>query len=456
MNSVLTPTLQRYFKPQEANGKGRGDIHATASNNHTAATERGVLLLGFDWGTNKTCLKGAFGGKHELATDQVIPTIVGYAKDGVVDGLLPENASLLFGEPAIHHRLHLNLVQPMVDGVIKDAEAARDFARYLRSLLDTSVGTEVRAVIGVPANADANARDSIREAVAGLFDRVILIPEPFLAAMGFRDESRLKDPDYVDPVRNSLFVDIGGGTTDFCLVQGYFPTPEEQVSLPFAGDKVDALLHAAIRKTYPDCELTTFKVRELKEKHSFVGTPAALGSRAGETEVPLLTLVALGGSNIGPGIVAAIALVVSLGVLNTYTGALAKLAASLGRDGDLPRWFARGAEAGGVPRRALALNGLVIAVYFVAVALTGFNLTPFILINTACMLAVYGLGMVAALRLLARFSIGWWFAVISVVLIAGLLVLAGVALIIPVAYVLVALVVKLVKRGNRGHVPSTL
>lgn len=185
-------------------------------------------------------------------------------------------------------------------------------------------------------------------------------------------------------------------------------------------------------------------------------TVAALGSRAGETEVPLLTLVALGGSNIGPGIVAAIALVVSLGVLNTYTGALAKLAASLGRDGDLPRWFARGAEAGGVPRRALALNGLVITVYFVAVALTGFNLTPFILINTACMLAVYGLGMVAALRLLARFSIGWWFAVISVVLIAGLLVLAGVALIIPVAYVLVALVVKLVKRGNRGHIPSTL
>ncbi len=275
MNSVLTPTLQRYFKPQEANGKGRFDICATASNNHAAATERGVLLLGFDWGTNKTCLKGAFGGKHELATDRVIPTLVGYAKDGVVDGLLPENASVLFGEPAIQHRLHLNLVQPMVDGVIKDAEAARDFARYLRSLMDTSVGTEVRAVIGVPANADTHARESLREAVAGLFDRVILIPEPFLAAMGFRDESRLNDPDYVDPVRNSLFVDIGGGTTDFCLVQGYFPTPEEQVSLPFAGDKVDALLHAAIRKTYPDCELTTFKVRELKEQHSFVGTPAA-------------------------------------------------------------------------------------------------------------------------------------------------------------------------------------
>ncbi len=273
MNSVLTPTIQRYFKPQEVNGKGRFDV--CAANGHGAATDRAVLLLGFDWGTNKSCLKAAYGGQRELASDYVIPTIVGYAKDGVVEGLLPDNASVLFGEPAIRQRLHLNLVQPMADGVITDAAAARDYARYLRSLMDTSAGTEVRAVIGVPANASATDRESIREAVAGLFDRVILIPEPFLAALGFRDEARLNDPSYVDPVRNSLFVDIGGGTTDLCLVQGYFPTPEEQVSLPFAGDKVDALLHAAIRKTYPDCELTTFKVRELKEQNSFVGTPAA-------------------------------------------------------------------------------------------------------------------------------------------------------------------------------------
>lgn len=185
-------------------------------------------------------------------------------------------------------------------------------------------------------------------------------------------------------------------------------------------------------------------------------TVAALGPSAGVAEVPLLTLVGLGGSTIGPGIVAAIALVVSLGVLNTYTGALAKLGASLGRDGDLPRWFALGAEVGGVPRRALALNGLVVGTYFVALWLTGFTLTPFILINTACMLAVYGLGMAAALRLLVRFSIGWWFALISVVLIAGLLVLAGVALVIPIAYVSVALVVKLVKKGNRAPVPRSL
>ena len=183
-------------------------------------------------------------------------------------------------------------------------------------------------------------------------------------------------------------------------------------------------------------------------------TIAALGPLAGETEVPLLTLVAVGGSSIGPGIVAAIALVVCLGVLNTYTGALAKLGSALARDGDLPRWFARGAEAGGVPRRALLLVGFVVAAYFTALVLTNFNLTPFILINTACMVSVYGLGMVAALRLLSRFSIGWWFALISAVLIAGLLVLAGWALIVPVAVTIVSLLVKVLKK--HAPVPRTL
>lgn len=273
LSAVLTPSNSRVQRAQEVNGKGRFDI--CASNSHSAAIDRAVLQLGVDWGTNKSCLKGAYSGRNDLAADYVIPTLVGYAKDGVVEGLLPGNAPVLFGEQALRQRLHLNLVQPMVDGVIQDAAAARDYARHLRSLMDTSAGTEIRAVIGVPANASAASRDSIREAVAGLFDRVILIPEPFLAALGFREETRLTEPGYVDPVRNSLFVDIGGGTTDLCLVQGYFPTPEEQVSLPFAGDKVDALLHAAIRKTYPDCALTPFKVRELKEQNSYVGTPIA-------------------------------------------------------------------------------------------------------------------------------------------------------------------------------------
>lgn len=174
---------------------------------------------------------------------------------------------------------------------------------------------------------------------------------------------------------------------------------------------------------------------------------AVLGPEAGTSDVTLLALVAKSAPGIGPAIIAAIAIVVCLGVLNTYVGAFAKLGAALGRDGDLPRWFAKGAEPGGIPRRALALTAIVQGAYFVGVVLAGLDFTPFILINTACMAAVYLLGMIAATRLLDRFTAGWWMAWISIVLVAGLLVLAGAALIVPVVFTVIALLVKVVKRG---------
>lgn len=105
----------------------------------------------------------------------------------------------------------------------------------------------------------------------GVFDRIILIPEPFLAALGYRDESRVGQPGYVDPVTNSLFIDIGGGTSDLCLVQGYFPNEADQISIRFAGDAIDALIEAELNRTYPDNGLSRTKIREIKEAHSYVG-----------------------------------------------------------------------------------------------------------------------------------------------------------------------------------------
>jgi len=244
-----------------------------------------VMIVGFDWGTNKSCIQASFADSNEPVVSQVVPTVVGYANEGIVENLLPGNAKVLFGAEAIKNRLHLRLVQPMTDGVIDDLSAARDFARHIRSLINPPEDAELRAVIGLPANAERSAREDLRQAVAGVFDRVILIPEPFLAALGYRDESCLGDSTYVDPVSNSLFVDIGGGTTDVCLVQGYFPTADDQISVPFAGDKVDVLLNEAIKKTYPDCSLSTMTIREIKEQHSYVG----------KLEDPIIVNVIVGG-----------------------------------------------------------------------------------------------------------------------------------------------------------------
>jgi amino acid efflux transporter len=177
-----------------------------------------------------------------------------------------------------------------------------------------------------------------------------------------------------------------------------------------------------------------------------VVTVGVLGTDASTSTVPLLDLVATTSPGLAETFVAIIAAVVALGVLNAYVGAFAKLGASLGRDGDLPRWLAAGAGAGEVPRRSLAIVAALAVVYLGALAATGLDLGPFILIHTSCMVCVYGLGMLAAVRLLERFSAGWWCAVVSTVLVAGLLVLAGAHLVIPAALAAAAIVVTIVKR----------
>jgi len=230
-----------------------------------------LILAGFDLGTNKSCLLAGAPGSTDIAVSKVIPTVVGYVKDGIVDGIVAGNATILYGDDALRHALHVNLVAPLAEGVIAQPEAARDFLRHIRTLADPSGQAEIRAVIGVPANAGETAREEIRRCSQGVFSRVLLIPEPFLAALGYRDDSRLNPPEYVDPVTHSLFIDIGGGTSDLCLVQGYFPTPADQISIPFAGDAIDQIMQNELERIYPQNGFSRQTVRELKEEHAYVG-----------------------------------------------------------------------------------------------------------------------------------------------------------------------------------------
>lgn len=226
----------------------------------------------------------------------------------------------------------------------------------------------------------------------------------------------------------SLFVWAFAGWEAVTHIAGEFRNPRRTIPL------ATAIAIAAVGMAYLALQLVTV---------------AVLGSSAGSSDVPLLDLVARTAPGIGPAFVAAIAAIVALGVLNAYLGAFAKLGASLGRDGDLPKWMAKGAESGGIPRRSLAVVGVLAAIYLVALVFTGLDLAPFILIHTGCMVAVYALGMVAALKLLKRWSLGWWLALISCVLVFGLLLLAGANLLIPAVLAAAALVVAVVKRGFR-------
>ncbi len=231
-----------------------------------------ILLLGLDLGTNKSCVLAGPANSSDITVSKIVPSVVGYVKDGIVDGIIAGNARILYGEDALRQRLHVELVAPLDEGVIARPEAARDFMQHIRSLADPSGRADIRAVVGVPANAGEPSREKIRKSAQGIFSRILLIPEPFLAALGFRDDSRVKQPGYVDPVVNSLFIDIGGGTSDLCLVQGYFPTRDDQISIPFAGDAIDDIIFEDLNRIYPNNGLSRLSVREIKETNSYVGS----------------------------------------------------------------------------------------------------------------------------------------------------------------------------------------
>ncbi len=242
---------------------------ATAERTSTAKTK--TILVGFDLGTNKSCLLAGPVGTTDITVSKVVPSVIGYVKDGIVDGIIAGNRSVLFGDEALNNALHARLVAPLAQGIIAEPAAARDFLQHIGSLADPTGQAEIRAVVGMPANAGEAAREDIRRAAQGVFERILLIPEPFLAALGYRDDARLAQPNYIDPVVNSLFIDIGGGTSDLCLVQGCFPTRNDQISIAFAGDAIDELMHAELDRTYPNNGLSRQKVREIKETHGYVG-----------------------------------------------------------------------------------------------------------------------------------------------------------------------------------------
>jgi rod shape-determining protein MreB and related proteins len=235
------------------------------------SVQTNTLLIGLDWGTNRTCLMAAPAEGPPKPFSKLIPTVVGYAREGILDGILPDDSPVHFGAVAQRYRLHLKMVRPLSAGVIRDKAAARDFALHLRELITENHQGETRAVIGVPARADMTARENVRDAVTGVFDKVILIPEPFLAALGYRDETKLGQDHYVDPVVNSLFIDIGGGSTDLCVIQGYYPQSDDQISIPFAGDAIDEMIASELQQVYPDNGLSVDKIRAFKEVHSYVG-----------------------------------------------------------------------------------------------------------------------------------------------------------------------------------------
>ncbi|OHE79258.1 MAG: hypothetical protein A3G75_08440, partial [Verrucomicrobia bacterium RIFCSPLOWO2_12_FULL_64_8] len=178
---------------------------------------------------------------------------------------------IFYGEEAIAQRRWLDLKWPLDKGLVRDLPAAREFIGFVRSLIASNGKSEVWAVVGSPAHTDAPDLENLRDALGSNFDRFLIVPEPFLAALGIRDEAKLNDPKYSDPVKNSMIVDIGAGSTDLCNLQGFYPTGNDQVCIHKAGNDIDLKLRQLIERKYPDAKLHNVSVTRVKEENSFVG-----------------------------------------------------------------------------------------------------------------------------------------------------------------------------------------
>jgi rod shape-determining protein MreB and related proteins len=219
-----------------------------------------TLCVGIDLGTSRSSISASNGERH------VIDSYVGWPLDMVARKLIQK--PILVGREALDSRSMLDLRRPMERGLIKDGskkdeEAVQEILRHLITQIGlkqkNKTRSKVRAVVGVPAEAFRNSKQRLRSAMDGVADSVMLVSEPFAVAYG------------LEALLHALIIDIGAGTADFCVMQGRYPTEEDQRTLPNAGDFIDEQLLKLVREHHPETQTSIHMIREWKEQWSFVG-----------------------------------------------------------------------------------------------------------------------------------------------------------------------------------------
>jgi len=218
------------------------------------------LLVGIDLGTSQSSVSTSAGVR------QVVDSYVGWPVDAVAKKILKRE--VLFGADAVENRTMLEVHRPLERGLLKegsdkDQQAIRELLAHLLELGGAPAvrksGGKVRAVVGVPAEALRVNKQHVRDAMRGLVDGLIITSEPFAVAYG------------LDALLHAMVVDVGAGTTDFCVMKGRYPTEEDQRTLVNAGDWVDDQLFTLLGERHPGMSVSIHTVRGWKEEFGFIG-----------------------------------------------------------------------------------------------------------------------------------------------------------------------------------------
>jgi amino acid efflux transporter len=178
---------------------------------------------------------------------------------------------------------------------------------------------------------------------------------------------------------------------------------------------------------------------------------AVLGPAAARSEAPLGDLMARGLGDGARPLAAVAALLLTFGTMNAYYAGGAKLGAALGRDGSLPRWFARGSTTGETPRRSLLFVSVLALLTLLAVAISGTGAQSAVMFSAASFSVVYAIGVAAAIRLLPRGSWGRRSAWCALAAVLALLALSGAYLAWPLLVSCTALISVRAARRRRAR-----
>lgn len=138
---------------------------------------------------------------------------------------------------------HIDVIRPLVEGVISDFEVAEEMFAYLINKVRSDMRTIIapRMLIGVPSgitNVEMRAAEDAAKN-AGARD-VFLIEEPVAAAIG------AKLP--IAKAQGSMIVDVGGGTTDIAVLSLNGLVVSK--NLRIAGDHLNTAIVAYVRDQF--------------------------------------------------------------------------------------------------------------------------------------------------------------------------------------------------------------
>lgn len=221
-----------------------------------------VLYVGIDLGTSRSAVASSNGVRDGMAS------VVGWPKDNISTKL--HGSQTLFGEDALAKRLALRIQWPLSNGNLTFSElsgeekenarrAAEELMTRLRKMAAPSLGQEVYAVIGAPAEATKENKQAIIEiAKAAGIDSVMVVSEPFAVAYA------------VDALEEAIVIDIGAGTIDLCRMSGSLPEPEDQITVFKGGNFVDEEIAKRVRESHPEAQFTIGMIKKAKERFSAV------------------------------------------------------------------------------------------------------------------------------------------------------------------------------------------